>query len=69
MKHLLAHHEEGEEKRITERLAKKTRKHNKDLEALTKSKAAANNIFANPSRVISVENNTNSITASLRMFI
>jgi hypothetical protein len=53
MKRLLAHHEEGVEKRITECLTEQTRKHEEDLKALKQSQAAATNMFTNPSRVIS----------------
>jgi hypothetical protein len=55
MKCLLAHHEQGVEKYITERLAEQTRKHNEHLKALKQSQAAANNMFTNhnPSRFIS----------------
>jgi hypothetical protein len=67
MKRLLAHHEEGVEKRITECLAEQTRKHDEDLKALKQSQAAATTMFANPSRVISykvAENYKNMTKAS-----
>jgi hypothetical protein len=53
MKRFLAHHEQVVEKRITERLAEQTRKHNEDLKALKESQATATNMLTNPSRVIS----------------
>jgi hypothetical protein len=51
MSRLLAHHEEGVEKRITERLSKQTRNQNEGLRALKQSQAAATYMFTNPSRV------------------
>jgi hypothetical protein len=51
-KRLLAHHEEGAERLITEGLTEQRRKHDKDLKVLTQSQAAATYMFANTSRVI-----------------
>jgi hypothetical protein len=52
MKRLLAHHEEGVDRRITEHLAEQTRNHDKDLKVLKQSQAAATAMFTNPSRAI-----------------
>jgi hypothetical protein len=73
MKRMLAHHEQGVEKRITERLAEQTRKHDEYLKALKQSQAAINNIFTshNPYRVISykaVEHYKNMTKASDVLF-
>jgi hypothetical protein len=55
MKRLLAHHEQGLEKRITKCLTEQTRNHDEDQQALAQSQAAATHMFMNhnPSRVIS----------------
>jgi hypothetical protein len=55
MPSMLAHHEQGVEKRITECLSEQTRKLDEDLKVLKQSQEATNNMFTthNPSRVIS----------------
>jgi hypothetical protein len=71
MKCLLANHEEGVEKWITECLTQQTRKHDEDLKSLKHSQAAATNMFANPSRVIiykTVEDYENMTKASDVLF-
>jgi chemotaxis protein histidine kinase CheA len=55
MKCMIAHVEQGVEKRITEHLAEQTSKYDEDLEALKQSQAAMDNMFTNPTptRIIS----------------
>jgi hypothetical protein len=45
MKRMLAHHEKGVEKRITEHLYEQTIKHDEDLKALKQLQAVRNNLL------------------------